>query len=491
MHKPTFSVDSSPDHLIIAIIILGASHKQERNVCTVDRSRSDLAKLLAWHLRWDIFRSSNTREGELHTFQALCLLELYEKMHSSRALHERAHVHHATAITLMRRGTFLGLASSQSLTPSMQKLDGTNSCILNDAEDMWYRNWVHKESVRRVAFTAFMIDSLHAAMFGHSMIMATHELRLVLPCDGKLWNASDASEVIKLEATVRSAGIRRTTFAEGLRDILNGQTVDTEPFGRSLLLCGLLSVSWQMSQRDMQLSSLDKASRAQGKGGKWQQAITKATKTWKNMESQHDVGIATCGGAVIANSLVLYHLARFSQHADIVECQIFAGAKKVLGRPIGRSDRERADLFIRKSWAPSQEARQATFSALNLLCSAFKSIKVDEKVEGGLFIEGATSDSLWVLYMAVLIIWCYSYALDGRSQCISTAFTVTEHIREMEAYLRRVSHLHDSEEILHYRLNGCASLLWIVCQVFRCEQWALLHEGADLLMQCSSQISSY
>ncbi len=45
--------------------------------------------------------------AKLWVFQTLLLLELYEKMFSTRELHERAHIHHATTITLMRRGRSL------------------------------------------------------------------------------------------------------------------------------------------------------------------------------------------------------------------------------------------------------------------------------------------------------------------------------------------------------------------------------------------------
>jgi hypothetical protein len=58
--------------------------------------------------------------ARLWVLQALLLLELYEKMFSTRMLHERAHIHRAATITLMRRGTLFTESSTIDSPPSVK-----------------------------------------------------------------------------------------------------------------------------------------------------------------------------------------------------------------------------------------------------------------------------------------------------------------------------------------------------------------------------------
>lgn len=58
----------------------------------------------------------------------------------------------------------------------------------------WWKRWVSNESMNRVVFAAFQMDTLHASMFGHSADLLPHELRLQLPCDDSLWTATSAEE---------------------------------------------------------------------------------------------------------------------------------------------------------------------------------------------------------------------------------------------------------------------------------------------------------
>ena len=119
LHKPTFEANKCPDLLLIAIIALGASCLEKRHGYEVTQNCSELSVFLAWHLRWEIFMCKDSRPpAGLWVFQALLLLETFEKMYSTRPLHERAHIHHATTLTLMRRGSSLIGRSSVDSPPS-------------------------------------------------------------------------------------------------------------------------------------------------------------------------------------------------------------------------------------------------------------------------------------------------------------------------------------------------------------------------------------
>ena len=167
-----------------------------------------LADLLAENLRWDIFTDpAASPPAELWVQQALLLLELYEKMFGPRELYERAHIHHATTLIVMRRGSSLigrsaiespGGSSDPTRTPPGP--DGTiNTSGVNTPDADWNR-WITAEATRRVAFAAFIIDSTHATLFGHSAVMSPHDLKLPLPCDEALWAATSGAEVSRVEA---------------------------------------------------------------------------------------------------------------------------------------------------------------------------------------------------------------------------------------------------------------------------------------------------
>jgi hypothetical protein len=272
LHQPTFSADQTHPYLLLAIMAIGASQLNKAHGRAVAEGGSKLAAFIAWHLRWLVFKDKDFRPpAKLWVFQTLLLLETYEKLSASRLIHERAHIHSSTTITLMRRGTALidGHAhreiSQHAATP-----------------EQWWGRWIQAEATRRVALAAFYLDALSATSFGHAAIMVPHEIRLPLPCDDALWEATSAGEVARVEASLHANGVQPPTFTDALRKILTGRKVRTNPIGRMILMAGLLSVSWHMQQRDLQMSVLG-VSRGMGMGTPpgWREPLTKSCDLWK------------------------------------------------------------------------------------------------------------------------------------------------------------------------------------------------------------------
>jgi hypothetical protein len=80
VHKPTFSPDKTPNLLLIAMMAIGASCLDKIHGYEVTQAGAELSNFLAWHLRWEIFSDYHFRPpAKLWVFQALLLLELYEK----------------------------------------------------------------------------------------------------------------------------------------------------------------------------------------------------------------------------------------------------------------------------------------------------------------------------------------------------------------------------------------------------------------------------
>lgn len=516
VHKPTFSPEKTPNLLLIAMMAIGAACLDKMHGYEVTQAGAELSNFLAWHLRWEIFSDVHFRPpAKLWVFQALLLLEIYEKMYSTRALHERAHIHHATTITLMRRGSSLigrsALDSPPSVRDEKQGANGSRHSSTSggaNTPDEWWNHWITNEATRRAAFAAFVIDSTHATMFGHSTVMVAHEMRLPLPCDEALWSATNSAEVGRIEASLHANGVKPISFLEGLKRTLNSQEVGTNAFGRTILMAGLLSVSWHMNQRDLQVNSLG-VSQALGGRDKWRGSLTRAFDLWKQ-DFDRSLTNSTEGvpgpyiysgkqeeKVVFESRTVLHHLAHMAMHVDIVDCQIFARAKRLLGRTISAQDLHSVQRKMKVVWAPTAKARDATYYALRFLCIVLlpdESTSTPHSYEDldpdPLFEYSARDDVLlnrsWVLYFAALIVWSYGFALEGTTNSpIPASYAFKDQVRDMRTYLRRLENVKSPEDLKFLKgFNGCSGMLMVLRDTFEKTRWKLLHEAANLLTNC-------
>lgn len=519
LHKPTFSPDRTPTLLLISVMAIGAACLDKAHGQKVTVAGAELSNFLAWHLRWEVFMDSNFRPpAKLWMFQTLILLELYEKMYSTRELHERAHIHHATTITLMRRGrSLIGKSALDSPPNPRDERNGSRHSSASGVAhtpDEWWNHWITNEATRRAAFAAFVIDSIHATMFGHSTVMVAHEMRLPLPCDEKLWKATSGAEVGRIESNHMATGLKPTPFLEGLKRTLSGHEVQTNSFGRMILMAGLLNVSWHMNQRDLQVNSLGGGvSSALGGRDKWRSTLTRAFDSWK-----HDFDKSLKRGdnpsdpyglntpersdttTVFESRVVLHHLAHMAMHVDIVDCQIFARAKRLLGRAIGSQDLSSAQRRMKDIWAPSVRARDATWYALKFLYSVLvegsghhpNSRGIGQPGGDGVVSEplySARDDVLlnrpWVLYFSALVIWSYGHALEGSCPEVVVPTDRAERIRQTREYLVTYGGTDNPETLRAMKgLNNNSSLLLVLRDTFLTTRWELLHEGATLLGNC-------
>lgn len=505
LHQPTFSADTTQNLLLIAVIAVGASCLDRRHGSTITKAGQDLSDFLAWHLRMEIFKDKDFMPPtKLWVFQALLLLEVYEKMYSTRILHERAHIHHGTTLTLMRRGSsLLGRSALDSPPTVKDRKPGIVSASGQPAlstPDQWWNHWITNEATRRVCFAAFIIDSIHATMFGHAATLVAHEMKMQLPCDESAWSAPNSAEVNRIESNLRVNGIKPISFFEGLKLTLNNKTVRTNAFGRNALMAGLLSVSWHMNQKDVQVRYL---AALKSLGGKdvWRGILTKAFDSWRDDFDQcigKDAGTSsskTEEDIVLESRTVLHHLAHMAMHVDFVSCQIFAKAPKILGRKTLDVDYIIAQKRIREQWAPKPSARHATFHALKFLAEVLTpdSKKSKRSPEAGGIIDileySAKDDFLlnrpWVLYFAALTVWSYGYALDGQVRSILELSTFEQQILDMRRFLERVGGIHTPADLEHMRnRNGCMGLLYVLRDLLGNCRWELAHEAANLLSNC-------
>lgn len=517
-HRPTFNPETCPDLLLLAIMCLGATCLERTHSYELTQNSAELSFFMAYHIRWEVFKDAEFRPtAKLWTFQTMLLLELFEKMYSTRALHERAHIHHATTLTVMRRGSSL---IGRSATDSPQSgddptrtppgPDGSINTSGQNTPDAFWNRWITAEATRRVAFAAFIIDSTHATLFGHTAVMSPHDLRLPLPCDEALWSATSSAEVQRVEASLAANGFKPTTFLDGLKRTLNGQKVRTNTFGRVILMAGVLNVSWHMNQRDLQVSSLG-ASTMLGNQVKWRSPLTRAFDFWRRdfdeSLSKNEHWLQVCNPKatdrnsvdhrdnVFESRTCLHSLAHMAMHVDIIDCQVFAGAERALGRVVTDTDRAVVQRRMREQWAPSARARDAVFYALRFLCEVLipeeeLSSKRPHPHQPPTFTYSARDDYLlnrpWVLFFALLIVWSYGYALDGPIRPSNYTLTTRElQIFDMQRYLIRMGGVASPDDLEKLKdRNSCLGLLLLLRESFKQPRWELLHDANDVLRSC-------
>ncbi|KAI7626490.1 hypothetical protein KC319_g1210 [Hortaea werneckii] len=497
---------------------LGATCLERTHSLDLTLRSAELAFFIAYHIRWEVFKDAEFRPtAKLWTFQTMLLLELFEKLFSTRNLHERAHIHHATTLTMMRRGSSLIGRNATDLphngddpTRTPPGPDGSINTSGQNTPDASWNKWITAEATRRAAFTAFIIDSTHATLFGHTAVMSPHDLRLPLPCDEALWSATSSAEVQRIESSLAANGFKPTSFLDGLKRTLNGQKVRTNTFGRVILMAGLLNVSWHMNQRDLQVSSLG-ASSMLGNQIKWRSPLTRAFDFWRRdfdeSLSKNELWLQVCNPKnidrmsidhrdnVFESRTCLHSLAHMAMHVDIIDCQVFAGSDRVLGRVVLESDRAVVQRRMREQWAPSARARDATFYAVKFL----REVLIPEDLlatqrahphQPLTFTYSARDDYLlnrpWVLFFALLIVWSYGYALDGPLRPSNYTLTTRElQIRDMQRYLVRVGGVSTPDELEGIKdRNSCLGLLLSLQETFKQPRWELLHDANDVLGSC-------
>jgi hypothetical protein len=537
LHRPTFSAEKTPDILLLCIIVIGASRVDPKADKELAAASMDMATMVARNLRWIIFDEEDFRPpAKLWIFQALLLLETFEKMYSDRRLHERAHIHHATTLTLMRRGSSLtgrsgafdspqsgrdakSSSSDNSISFSGQPGSGTG----NASDEAWNR-WIMQEATKRVAFAAFVIDATHATMFGHSAVMVIQEMQLQLPCDETLWSAESANKVFSIQQSLNQHNMTTPPlFIQGLRDTLNGKVVHTNAFGRNILMAGLLSVAWHLQQRDIQISIVSGTSRTLGTREKWRATLTKAFDHWKRdfdtyldklRPQQYTPFFPTTDiehENIFESRIVLHHLAHIAMHVDVVDLQIYAGARRLLGRAITPKDAKTTKERM-EAWALTAQARDATFFALQFLG---KVLLLEERTDvtdpgyspstpgsrtlsvggstisvisstTGVPVYSAASDHLlnrpWVLYFACLVVWSYGFALDGKVDQALKPQGDREIFNDMRGFLRKAGSLRGPSELQSLKgRNATLGLLLTLQGMFRECRWELMTEAAKLL----------
>jgi hypothetical protein len=526
VHQPTFSCNRCSLYLLLVMVALGAASLRGRDSSGNLSDYGGFADVIILGVRSEILTAEEAQPPVwLWVSQALLLLEFYEKMYSSRRLHERAHIYHSVALTLLRRGSpLIGRSGSES-PPEVPSAEHPQGVGLDSRT--WWGRWAETEAMHRVVFAAFMMDIIHAAMFGHTADMAPHEIRLPLPCDDNLWTASNPDTVRQLDQNLRMYGVQTISFLDGLKRAVHGKEVKTHSFGRMIIMSGLLSVGWHLSHRETHLKWLDLSAPPTETQDVWRRKLLNAFDDWKRSFDAAQGAAGTSGLAdssaqfsgsngPINSAAVLYHLAQISLHVDIIDCQVYAGAKRLLGRKV--SVRDYTNVVARmRGWASSPSTRHAVLHAFKLL----HRVLVDPRRSGGasererLDVGGVSLPPIevqtyscrnepdphrpWVMYYAALCIWSFVRALsrqDSVQDPPAHSHTQFRHnkpppvnYRRVAAYLSHVANLSELTESVAMGLgDGLPDLLDALRSIFSEAHSELLQEACERLRICKEML---
>ncbi|PHH65653.1 hypothetical protein CDD81_1739 [Ophiocordyceps australis] len=498
IHQPSFRANACPILLLLVMMALGAaSSSYSKNAPAPSSHLAMFADVVVTGIRWEILTChDSTPPVALWVAQALLLVEFFEKLYSSRRLHERAHIYHPSFLTLLRRGSpLIGSPAGETPTEPQQNRSRESQAEVAETDlEAWWARWIAAESMRRVVFVAFMLDIMHAAMFGHASEMAAHEIRLPLPCEDYVWRANNACHVRQLEAAHRW---RRLSFLDGLKNAFHSKEVKTHAFGRIIIMCGLLSVGWHLGHRETHLKWLDLWAPPNETQTNWRKMLLRALDGCKeSLDSATTAfGYAAMAKEPVPSAAIVYHLAHISLYVDIVDCQVYAGAHELMGRRM--SSQERGAVAKRMSiWSRQPSTRHAILHAFRLLhCILVRQCPprhmCTAQTHYSIACEG-DAQRPWIMYYAVLAIWAFVQAIGrppGKGFPLQTLQAGDSAYASMSNYVAETAGLHELDEGVAAALHeGLPDLLDVVEGVLEEARAEVLVEARGRLGVCKEML---
>jgi Fungal specific transcription factor domain len=252
-----------------------------------------------------------------------------------------------------------------------------------------------------------MWDTQHAVLFSQSLCMNASELKLTLPWDPNIWEASTATEWHHLIQNTPSP----PQYLSILKMYTNPSSSSPPPqlnvLSRVLILHGLMSISWDLNRRDQTSLSLSVTNSIVP----WRTRLSNCYTSWKQDFDQYTQSVLSSLSFPSANhakfqrfvvaNLAVYHTAQLILEVDIIDLQIHAGARHIIGRPVTDSDRARSRTKI-SQWIARDEglrAGKAVYHAARLFRDGVRKLEnwnVDEMFHYP-----------WCLYLSTLMCWTF------------------------------------------------------------------------------------
>lgn len=271
IHCATFDPSQAEALLLLSVVLLGATYS--------NRDAHQLAVCIHDVVRPHIFSHAGfSAKPELWVLQTILLVECFGKSRAGQKQHDMSHLFHGLLINLIRRSDCqtVQTAPFRNLPPEKEK---------EKLETHW-RQWAEAEEKKRLALLCFMWDTQHAVLFCQSLCMSAFELRLSMPCDQGLWEASDENSWREIQSTNAQQEI---SYLAALKSYLfnpgSQRPGKLNSLARILVLHGLMSIAWDLERRDQ--TSLGVVSFVGGVN--WRNRLGDAYDLWKVSPRKHQI----------------------------------------------------------------------------------------------------------------------------------------------------------------------------------------------------------
>lgn len=440
LHKPSFSTTNSHPFLILGMIMIGAglvrcTDMDESQIFQSYEIAHDIADTIAVPLRWLILSSDDfCSPPKAWIVQSLIILEIYEILFSTRKLHQRAYLHHGLKIQLLRRSRLLG---GDPLNRSNDYKELTEG-----GSDLW-ENWIELESLKRAALVSFYLDTIHATIYGHEIILFAHQIKLLMPCDDMVWEMSN------VDINNFPPQIETPSFITALTKLLHQENLDVSPLGKKILLAGLLTIKVQMEQKDLEITFLDWKPVKES----WKDTIYKAIEVWRDdichedcCDTRNCFYLSSSWNSELLPSTFsvmntqckfpIYHLTQTFMTIKQYDCIIYVGASKRMDVKTTDKDYRTVDRRI-KAWSTSYNGR---ISVLHCYIFLYEMLfKGDKKM-----VYDPSRDPLFhrpnIVALSLFVIWAYNFSLSGPESYIygKSVEGINSYKEEGYDYLKRI-----------------------------------------------------
>ncbi|EME43068.1 hypothetical protein DOTSEDRAFT_80593 [Dothistroma septosporum NZE10] len=468
IHMPTFATGNTEPLLLASIIILGATY--------ASKEAHQLAVCIHDVLRPHIFADPKfNAKPELWVLQAILLTECLGKSRGGQKQHDMSHLFHGLLINLIRRSDCQATQPEQSTFTTE-----------GDIESAW-RSWARLEEMKRLAQLCFMWDVQHAVLFSQSLCMSAFELRSTLPCDQNIWEAASAAQWQKtLESQLGQPQLLLTVLKAYLTPRTAARRPHLNAFSRVVVLHGLMSISWDMTRRDQTSLGVIGGSTI---NSSWRDRMTKAYRAWStDFDAYCAMARSGTENQRYRDSLDtfftayngLYHAAQLILLAEVLDLQIYAGARHILGRPVTKIDYSRSQKNV-KQWAnvDKDDAALASWHAAHIM----KSVTDDRKDQ---ISTAEIFHQPWILYLATLTIWSFYRARP--SSVVALAEDEDEMIWDVQAEMKElvigmitVSPLELETRCIASGKRSTIAATAVIVKHLSKIRWGLVHDGMLVL----------
>lgn len=395
LHRPTLIFNSTNIDLLLVVVTYGLLIQALQpdtwqiglQLHAVARRRIHHPDLLA-------------NRADLHFLQAMLLHEITGTYLGSRGEHERADIVHGQLVRLATRSDILWNMSEESSSSSSTQ------------EQKW-RDWVHRESTKRLAHFVFALDVQHVVHFNHTSVLTIDDMKLMLPCADELWKAPTAahwraarSRLVNHQSESASK-LRAAVEAIIVRDVAVIDRQQFSPLQMYIIVHGLLSVASRHVERRTNGGSVFSRCRgSQAVAEIWTErvALDEALAYYELvLNDLHGPPPAPGDSedALLANSRRYCRLARSYLHISPQDIEMAAGSLYSGGKVVLR---ERA-----------QEAIRGLASQVITLAQCEDALQIIQDLccEGGsVLLNGATISAKELavpsmLYSAALFVWAF------------------------------------------------------------------------------------